>query len=79
MDFPNTKLTAILFPSQGINYLNQFMEEINDWVSKTRKVVDNVMGFPLDIWIFPIGSRFEYSPPLSLGNHAPISFNVALT
>ena len=29
--FPNTNLTAILFPSQGINYLNQFLEEINDW------------------------------------------------
>ena len=29
--FPNTNFTAILYPSQYINYLNQFLEEINDW------------------------------------------------
>ena len=55
--FPNSKLTTILFPSQGINYLNQFLEGINDWAQKTEKVVDNFMGSPIDICIYPIGSR----------------------
>ena len=60
---PNSNLTPILFPSPCNNYLNQFLAKINDWVSKTRKVVDSLMGFSLDIWNFPIGPRFEYSPP----------------
>ena len=38
MVFPNTKLTAIPLHSQCINYLNQFMEELNDWVHKTKWV-----------------------------------------
>ena len=55
--------TSILFPSPCNNYLNQFLVGINDWVNKTRMVVDSLMGFSLDIWNFPIGPRFEYSPP----------------
>ena len=42
------------FPLQGINYLNQFLEEINDWAQKTKWVVDSS---PIDIWLYPIGSR----------------------
>ena len=57
MACPNTKLIAILFHSQGINCPNQFLEEINDWANKTKKVVDNFMGSPIDIWLYPIGSR----------------------
>ena len=57
MGFPNTNLTAILFPSQGINYLNQLLEEINDWAQNKKWVVDNFMGCPFDIWLYPIGSR----------------------
>ena len=50
-------LTSIPFLSQGNNFLNQFLVVINDWVNKTRKVVDSLMGFPFDIWLFPIGSK----------------------
>ena len=32
MACPNTKLTVIPLHSQCINYLNQLMEELNDWV-----------------------------------------------
>ena len=52
----NTILTAILFHSQGINYLNQLLEEINDWAHKTKRVVESFMGSPIDIWINTIGS-----------------------
>ena len=57
MGFPNTNLTAILFPSQGINYLNQPLEEINDWAQNKKWVVDSFMGSPIDTWINTIGSR----------------------
>ena len=56
MACPNTNLTAIDFHSQGINYLNQLLEEINDWVHKTKKVVESFMGSPIDIWIKTTGS-----------------------
>ena len=36
---------------------NQFLAVINDWMNETRKVVDNLMGSPFDIWIFPIGPK----------------------
>ena len=57
MASPIRILAAILFPSQGINYLNQLLEEINDWAQKTKKVVDIFMGSHIDIWLNPIGSR----------------------
>ena len=60
--FSNSNLTAILFPSQGINYLNQFLEEINDWAQKTKWVVDNFMGFPFDIGFTPLAQGFDYFP-----------------
>ena len=76
---PNSNLTSILFQSQGINYLNQFLEEINDWVNKTKKVVDHFMGSPIDIWIYPIGSRVWIFPSPFLAKSCPHLFNVALT
>ena len=57
MAFPNTKLTAIPLHSQCINYLNQLLEELNDWVHKTKWVVESFMGSPIDIWLNTIGSR----------------------
>ena len=57
MPSPICILTSILFHSQCINYLNQLLEEINDWARKTKWVVDIFMGSPIDIWIYPIISR----------------------
>ena len=57
MACPNTKLTAIPFHSQGINDLNQLLEELNDWVHKKKWVVERFMGSLIDIWINTIGSR----------------------
>ena len=50
-------LTSIPFPSQGNNFLNQFLAEINDWAQKTKWVVERLMGSPFDIWLNIIGSR----------------------
>ena len=54
---PNLKFMPILFPSPCNNYFNQKLAELNDWVNETRKVVDYLMGSPIDIWIFPIGPK----------------------
>ena len=54
---PNSKPMPILFPSPCNNYFNQFLAELNDWVNETIKVVDSLMGSPIDIWIFPIGLK----------------------
>ena len=54
-------MTAILFPSQGIDYLNQFMEGINDWEENTKKVVDRFMGSPIDIWLKGLNNFPPYS------------------
>ena len=83
MGFPQIRISLpILFPSPCNNYFNQFLAKLNDWVNETRKVVDSLMGSPIDIWIFPIGPQrlnIPTRPPLSLANHAPISLFVALT
>ena len=76
MRFPKTDgfshfyLDCHTLPIPCNNQLNQISEVINDWVNKTRKVVDSLMGSPFDIWIFPIGPKGLNTPPLSLGNHA---------
>ena len=57
MACPNTKLTAVPFHSQGINYLNQLLEELNDWVHKIKWVVEIFMGSLIDIWLNTIGSK----------------------
>ena len=68
----NSNLGCHTLPIPCNNQLNQLLAVINDWVNKTRKVVDNLMGSPFDIWLLPIGPRVWISPPpLSLGNHAP--------
>ena len=54
---PNSNFLPILFPSPGNNYFNQFVAKLNDWVNETRKVVDNLMGSPIYIWIFLIGPK----------------------
>ena len=51
---------------------------LDDWAQKTKWVVDSFMGFPFDIWIFPIGSRVWIPPPF-LVKSCPHLFNVALT
>ena len=79
MACPNTNLSAILFPFQNINYLNQFLEEINDWVNKTKKVVDSFMGSPIDIGFTLLAQGFEYFPSLVLVKSCPHLFNVVLT
>ena len=71
---PNSKLTSIPFPSKRNNFLNQLLD---DWAQKTKRVVDNLMGFSLWHWIYPIGSRvWLFPPPYSLLNHAPISLTL---
>ena len=59
MACPNTKLTAIPLHSLYINCRNQLLEEINDWVNYTKRVVESFMGSPTDIWLYTIVSRFE--------------------
>ena len=54
---PKLNLTSIPFPSQGNNFPNQFLAKIIDWHTNTKWVVYNFMGFPFDIWLYPIGSR----------------------
>ena len=54
-DFPNSNLTSIPFPSQEITSRIA-------WAQKTKNVVNNLMGFPLDIWIFPMVQGFDYFP-----------------
>ena len=73
--FSNSNLDCHTLPIPCNNQLNQFLAVINDWVSKTRKVVDSLVSFPFYIWRFPIGPKGLNipHPPISLGNHAPIS------
>ena len=51
------KSTTVPFSAQGINYLNQLLEEIHDWVNKTKWVVDSFMGSPIDICLNTIGLK----------------------
>ena len=71
--FPNLIFGCHTFPIPCNNQLNQLLAIINDWVNKTRKVVDIFYGFPLWHLDFPHWlQRFEYSPPhLSLGIMPP--------
>ena len=79
MAYPILIWTSILFPSPCNNYLNQFLAKINDWVNKTRKTVDSLMGLPLDIWISPHWLKGLNIPPFILRKSCPHLFNVALT
>ena len=60
--FSNSNLDFHTFSIPCNNKLNQFLVVINDWVNKTRKIVDSWMGSPFEIWIFPIDPIFEYRP-----------------
>ena len=53
----NSNLGCHTLPIPCNNQLNQFLAVINDWVSKTRKVVDSLVGFPFNIWIFHIDPK----------------------
>ena len=44
---------------------------------RQKEVVEHSMGFTLDIWIFPNGSRLNNSPSLFLVKSCPRLFNVA--
>ena len=78
--FSNSNLGYHTLPIPCNNQLNQFLEVINDWVNKTRKGSWQLDGFSLWHLSFPHWTKgLNTSPSLSLGNHAPISFNVALT
>ena len=70
--FSNSNLGCHTLPIPCNNQLNQLLAVINDWVNKTRKVVDSFGGLSLWHLDSPLDQRFEY-PPLSLRNHAPIS------
>ena len=55
--FSNSNLGCHTLPIPCNNQPNQFLAVINDWVNETRKVVNSLMGFPSDIWIFPISPK----------------------
>ena len=51
--FSNSNLDCHTLPIPCNNQLNQYLAVINDWVNKTRKVVDSLVGSPFDIWVIP--------------------------
>ena len=59
MAFPNTKLTDIPLHSQCINYLNQLLEELNDWVHKPKWVVENLWALSLKFVLTLLDQEFE--------------------
>ena len=67
--FSNSNLDFHTLPIPCNKKLNQLMAVVNDWVNKTRKVVDSWMGSPFDIWIFRIDPSFEYHPLIPRKSH----------
>ena len=61
----NSNLDCHTLPIPCNNQLNRLLAIINDWVNKTRKVVDSLMGSPFYIWIFPNGPRVWITHPSS--------------
>ena len=59
MACPNTKLIAIPLHSQCINHLNQLLEELNDWVHKTKLVVESLWVLSLTFGLTLLAQRFE--------------------
>jgi hypothetical protein len=50
----------ILFHSQGINCLNQFLgKKLNDWVHETKWVVGGLWVSPLTHGLIPLAQGFE--------------------
>ena len=56
---PNQKLTTIPLHSQCINYLNQLLEELNDWVHKTKWVVESLLVLSLTFGLKLLAQGFE--------------------
>ena len=55
----NMKLAAIPLHSQSINYLNQLLEELNDWVHKTKWVVESLWVLSLTFDLTLLAQGFE--------------------
>ena len=77
--FSNSNLVCHTLPIPCNNQLNQFLAVINDWVNKTRKVVNNFYGFSLWHLDFPHCPKGLNTPPPILGKSCPIPLFVALT
>ena len=73
MAFSNTKLTTIPLHSQCIKYLNQLLEELNDWVHKTKWVVESLWALSLKFGLTLLDQGFEEFPSLFLVKSCPIS------
>ena len=72
--FSHSNLDCHTLPFPCNNQINQLLAVINDWVNKTRKVVDNLMGsLPLTFGSSPLDQGFNILPTLTLKNHDPIS------
>ena len=59
MDFPYMKLAPIPLHSQCINYLNQLLEELNDWVHKKKWLVENLWVLSLTFGLTLLAQGFE--------------------
>ena len=59
MAFPNTKLTALPLHSQCINFLNQLLEELNDWVHKSKWVIESLWVLSLTFDLTLLAQGFE--------------------
>ena len=57
--FPYTKLTTIPLHSQCINFLNQLLEELNDWVHKTKWVAEILWVLSLKFGLTILAQGFE--------------------
>ena len=71
--FSNSNLGCHTLPIPFNNQSNQFLAVINDWVNEIRKVVDSLMCYPSDIWLFPIGPKVLIAPLLILSKSFPFS------
>ena len=71
--FSNSNLGCHTLPIPCNNQLNQFLVVINDWVNKTRKVVDSFDGFSLWHLDFPHWSKGLNIPPFILRKPCPFS------
>ena len=66
MACPNMKLTAIPLHSQCINCLNQLLEELNDWVHRTKWVVESLWVLSLTFGFTPLDKGLNNFPGYSL-------------
>ena len=59
MAFLNTKLTVISPHCQCINCLNQLLEELNDWVHKSKWIVEILWVLSLTFGLTLLAQGFE--------------------